>query len=163
MGSSPKKRGVQPGEPKQCAKCKAWLPFTPQYFMGHRQPKRGLLSHCRSCHVRYEQQLAEDSKARWMDKIMALQAYGGQCTCCGETEPVFLTFDHMVGGGSQHRRDDPQARRNMGTWLIKHHYPGGYRILCFNCHKAIQVGPKHLRGICPHTLCGGPPIQQGYT
>ena len=150
MGMSLKRRSVQPGGPKQCTKCKVWFPFLSQYFPTHRHAKRGLRSHCWRCQTAYDQGLRKASKDRWMDKLQALQAYGGCCVCCSESEPVFLTFDHMAGGGAQHRREDPLAQRSMGTWLIKNSYPAGFRILCFNCHRAIQAGPKHLGGICPH-------------
>ena len=93
--------------------------------------------------------IAKSSKA-WKYKLIALQAYGAVCVCCGETEPAFLTFDHIGGGGEQHRKADPLARKNIALWLIKHSFPGGFRLLCYNCHKAIDTGPRHLNGICPH-------------
>src|ERR1019366_4483037 len=33
-----------------------------------------------------------------------IAAYGGKCACCGETERIFLTIDHIGGGGAEHRR-----------------------------------------------------------
>src|SRR3990167_5629647 len=34
----------------------------------------------------------------------ALTAYGATCKCCGETRIEFLAFDHINGGGNEHRR-----------------------------------------------------------
>ena len=76
--------------------------------------------------------IAKSSKA-WKYKLIALQAYGAACVCCGETEPAFLTFDHIGGGGEQHRKADPLARKNIALWLIKHSFPEGFRLLCYNC------------------------------
>jgi hypothetical protein len=34
---------------------------------------------------------------------MVYDRYGGKCACCSETEFVFLSIDHIDGGGTQHR------------------------------------------------------------
>src|SRR5262252_4538483 len=41
---------------------------------------------------------------RWAQRLEMIAAYGGECACCGETEPVFLTLDHVNGDGAAHRR-----------------------------------------------------------
>lgn len=92
------------------------------------------------------------SAAYWRDKVVALEAYGGRCTCCGESEPSFLTFDHLEGGGGAHRRQDSLARKNISRWLIEQGYPPEFQILCMNCHHAIDNGPGHLQGKCPHRI-----------
>ena len=40
-------------------------------------------------------------RVRWWRELRAQmrRAYGDRCACCGETEPVFLTLDHVHGGG----------------------------------------------------------------
>lgn len=40
---------------------------------------------------------------RWKVKIRSemIAAYGGCCACCGETEPAFLSLDHIGGGGGR--------------------------------------------------------------
>ncbi|KKL51094.1 hypothetical protein LCGC14_2298970, partial [marine sediment metagenome] len=75
---------------------------------------------------------------------LALQHYGGTCTCCGEQDEAFLVFDHMKGGGSAHRRRDRTAIQ-IGSWLIRNGFPCEFQILCHNCNFA-----KHTRGQCPH-------------
>ena len=44
----------------------------------------------------------------------AIEAYGSKCSCCGESESRFLTFDHINNDGAEHRRvqrDRRHARR----------------------------------------------------
>lgn len=85
----------------------------------------------------------------WSAKLLALQAYGGFCECCKEANPVFLTFDHIAKDGADHRASDPSAKL-LAQWLVKHGFPDGFRVLCWNCHMAIDRGPRHLQGVCPH-------------
>lgn len=77
-------------------------------------------------------------------KLEMILAYGGMCSCCGETEIKFLTLEHLEGGGNQHRKEFSKASR---TWadLKKRGWPKGHTILCWNC----QMGKTHY-GICPH-------------
>lgn len=81
-------------------------------------------------------------------KRKAFEAYGGCfCACCGEAHIEFLSIDHIAGDGAEHRRE--LQRHSRGTvfyrWLSKHHYPPGFRVLCFNCNFAL--GAYHA---CPH-------------
>lgn len=77
---------------------------------------------------------------------MVLAAYGGCCTCCGETENHFLSIDHINGGGNKHKKEI--NRSNIYRWLVENNYPkDNFQILCFNCNMA-----KGFWGICPHQL-----------
>lgn len=82
-------------------------------------------------------------------------AYGGPvCACCGETETVVLTVDHINGGGNQHRRqiqkENPVVYRGDGSmlrkWLSDNNFPPGFQVLCFNCN-ASKGGNN---GVCHH-------------
>lgn len=81
------------------------------------------------------------------DRLEALQAYGGMCICCGETNQYFLSLDHSNFDGNI-------SRQQIGTgnvfvrWLKTRNYPQdlGLVVLCWNCHLA-----KDFYGICPHT------------
>lgn len=80
-------------------------------------------------------------------RLMALEHYGGSppsCRCCGETIIEFLSFDHINGGGSKHRKS---GIGNMSYWLVKNNFPIGFQILCHNCNQA-----KAYYGQCPHKL-----------
>ena len=101
---------------------------------------------------------------RYKEKIRAevFQRYGGDvCACCGEREHVFLTVDHIEGGGNLHRKElnrskDKKEKQAGGgghafhIWLKRQGFPPGYQILCFNCNFA-----KWKLGKCPHQKDAG--------
>ena len=131
-------RGLQPGMIKQCPKCKRYLTLDLEFWKRGKS-SGGFRAYCRPCDAQNEAKYRRrggQPSADWQIKLETLRLYGGQCVCCGETEPVFLTFDHIKGGGAQHRRDNPMARKNIGKWLKQHGAPEDFQILCFNCHKA---------------------------
>lgn len=73
----------------------------------------------------------------------AIAAYGGACSCCGETHAVFLAFDHVDDDGAAHRL---QVRPGAPfyRWLRDNGYPDSIQLLCHNCNWA------KWRGGCPH-------------
>lgn len=74
-------------------------------------------------------------------KLAVIAGYGGKCSCCGETEPDFLTVEHKNGDGKAHRA----LGISVYADLRKRGYPKGYTVHCFNCNIA-----KSLFGTCPH-------------
>ncbi|WP_148640053.1 hypothetical protein [Aureimonas sp. AU20] len=77
-------------------------------------------------------------------------AYGGPvCNCCGETEPLFLSIDHVNNDGNLHRKEIPKVNGgySMYVWLKRQGFPAGFQILCMNC----QTGKMRNNGICPHS------------
>lgn len=81
------------------------------------------------------------------DKMKALAAYGSKCSCCGESEPAFLTIDHLNNG-----RGNPANRKIEGwgsafyRWLKRADFPPDFQVLCFNCNCGRSVNG----GVCPH-------------
>lgn len=75
---------------------------------------------------------------------MVLDAYGGRCACCGEATPEFLSIDHINGGGSKHKRE---VKNHVYSWLVKHNFPKGFRLLCHNCNQS-----RGAYGLCPHEV-----------
>lgn len=71
--------------------------------------------------------------------------YGRVCACCNIDEPVFLTLDHIGGGGLADRKKSGNTR-NIIARLRREGWPPGYRVLCFNCNLAVSI-----QGFCPHT------------
>ena len=69
--------------------------------------------------------------------------YGGQCTCCGESERAFLTIDHVNNDGAEHKRI---IGSNLYRWLKKQGYPDDFQVLCWNCNS----GRARNGGVCPH-------------
>lgn len=81
-------------------------------------------------------------------KLRVLIAYSQDpptCACCSETNPGFLTIDHINGGGNAHRRE-VGGGNNLLIWLKKQDYPEGFQVLCFNCN----AGRYWNGGSCPH-------------
>lgn len=81
-------------------------------------------------------------------RVEALRRYSRtpepSCACCGEETLAFLTFEHVDGGGTQHRR-----RTGGGgfiSWLRTNGYPPGFEVLCMNCNHGRRVNG----GRCPH-------------
>jgi len=69
--------------------------------------------------------------------------YGWECACCGESNPGFLTLDHVNNDGHKHRKE---TTTHMYTWVINNDFPEGFQTLCWNCNMG-----KYLNGgICPH-------------
>jgi|SRR3990170_2753454 len=73
---------------------------------------------------------------------MCFDHYGRQCACCGETELLFLTFDHINGGGRRHSLKVGYIPR----WLVSQGFPDGFQVLCMNCN----LGRSINGGVCPH-------------
>lgn len=86
-------------------------------------------------------------RARLRLREQALTAYGGKCSCCGESTNEFLCIDHTDGNGAEHRRA-MGVKTGSGPiyrWLKTHDYPSGFRVLCHNCNLAFG-----FYGYCPH-------------
>ena len=97
------------------------------------------------------QLLLENKKKRYKVRarqllIEVLEAYGGAvCSCCGETEPLFLSIDHINEDGAEMRKIHGSGI-DFYRWLKKHDYPGGFQVLCMNCN----LGKAINGGQCPH-------------
>lgn len=80
----------------------------------------------------------------YTDKV--IDGYGGACTCCGETNRLFLTIDHVDGKGAEHRRSLGYGNRRLLLQIIAADFPPRFTILCFNCNS----GRARNGGTCPH-------------
>lgn len=89
------------------------------------------------------EKIVKNRERRQRLRIAAIEHYGGKCSCCGETEPLFLCIDHINGGGNQHRKT--LTTNSIGEWLFTHDYPKDFQVLCHNCNMA-----KGIYGQCPH-------------
>ena len=99
---------------------------------------------------KYPERIKENGKLAASLRRIALKAemmaaYGGACSCCGETNEVFLTLDHVGGGGAEHRKRVGPA---VYGDLKKRGWPkDGFRVLCMNCNWASRGG-----AMCPHEV-----------
>lgn len=82
---------------------------------------------------------------RQLLKLKVFIAYGGvKCACCGETDPIFLSIDHINNDGRKHR--ELIGNDKIYRYLFKNNFPKGFQVLCHNCNRG-----KYLNGgICPH-------------
>lgn len=82
-------------------------------------------------------------------KTLVYDHYGNECACCSESEPMFLSIDHINNDGYLETTASGKNRVG-GRWLcsriIARGYPDTYQILCMNCN----FGKKINKGICPH-------------
>ncbi len=76
-------------------------------------------------------------------KKLVFEHYGRKCACCGEEEEMFLTMDHINGGGIRHRK---KIGMKIHVWLFKNNFPDGFQTLCFNCNWGKYING----GVCPH-------------
>jgi hypothetical protein len=92
-------------------------------------------------------QMARDSHAAARKKLRdeLVEAYGGVCACknCPETNPAFLTLEHVNGDGRQHRA---KVGSHSYADLRRRGWPQeGYTLLCWNCNAMTRGGRA-----CPH-------------
>jgi hypothetical protein len=82
-------------------------------------------------------------------KIVIFKAYGNKCNCCGESNPKFLTIDHVNNDGGKFRKSNLsflKVNYNYYNWIIKNNFPSDLQLLCFNCNQ----GKAFNNGVCPH-------------
>jgi hypothetical protein len=78
-----------------------------------------------------------------------IASYGGECECCGETEPRFLTIDHVKGDGQESRRTFGSGNKLYRALKRKGFPKEGLRLLCYNCNCS-----RGQYGKCPHETKG---------
>lgn len=126
-------------ELKECSKCRLAKPL--DQFSPHARAKNGVHAYCKSCRVKDAQ-----NKKEALKKIV-YDYYGRECCCCHETEPLFLTLDHINNDGAEHRRTLKGNKiLALYQFLIDNDFPSTVQVLCCNCNRG-----KWLNGgICPH-------------
>jgi hypothetical protein len=100
--------------------------------------KNGLCVYCHRA-----RQNREHHRRKYAEVIAAL---GGRCACCGETNPGFLTIDHIHGGGREERERFGSGTTLLNKMIREGLSPEKYRVLCFNCN----CGRARNGGECPH-------------
>jgi 5-methylcytosine-specific restriction endonuclease McrA len=68
-------------------------------------------------------------------RLEVINAYGGKCCVCGESDPVVLELDHINGLNSV---DPTWARGGVGLHraIRRAGFPQGlFQVLCANCHR----------------------------
>lgn len=105
----------------------------------------------------------ESAKTKRLYEVMkgqVFKAYGGWvCACCGETEKLFLSIDHVFNNGAELKNNGTHGKSSMEfyRWLKNNDYPEGFQILCMNCN----IGKHKNGGVCPHqTRCNDYPERE---
>ena len=112
----------------------------------YRAERRRIASSYRANNLVQERARERKYRARIRQEVIA--AYGGKCTCCGESTPEFLVIDHTNNDGAAHRKEIGAAGGStIYKWLKKNDYPEGFQVLCHNCNMA-----KGFYGQCPHSM-----------
>lgn len=75
-----------------------------------------------------------------------IDAYGGRCACCGESEATFLELDHVDSDGAEHRRMIGRGAHATYKWAKDQGFPASFQLLCANCNQ----GRHRNGGVCPH-------------
>jgi len=118
--------------------------YHPKYYADN---KKRIRDYRREYKMANKERLCENNR-RYSQKIRegVMQAYGGKCVCCGESELDFLTIDHINGDGNQQRKDI-RSGKGFYIWLRDNNYPKkNFQILCRNCNYGKYIN----NGICPH-------------
>jgi hypothetical protein len=118
--------------------------YARRYYWAHAEERREYQRTRNPAHTR---EAVRKSRARLKAEIY--DRYGDKCACCGETEPKFLTLDHVNGGGRGHRASlGTKGASSLAVMydIKKRGYPPDFQILCFNCN----CGRQANGGICPH-------------
>ena len=141
-----------------CRRCKEEKPqeaFYPSYTKGPRG------NHwCKPCAASYAQSWRAKNRGRYSGIKRArytrlveqvYEGYGDLCSCCGESNPLFLSIDHVFNNGAVHRQQLNNGRRGpngerLYREVIARGFPRDYQLLCFNCN----LGRSRNKGVCPH-------------
>lgn len=123
-----------------------------RYLRKQGYPKNGYRVLCYNCNMArmLEEKMSipqRPAQVRYTRKVKAemVEAYGGKCVCCGESNPVLLALDHINGNGQSDRAMNGRGRV-MYARLKKLGYPRDeYRLLCHNCNMSLG-----FFGYCPH-------------
>lgn len=79
-------------------------------------------------------------------KYKVFKHYGNKCKCCGESNVLFFTIDHINNDGHLFRKENKHTGSSIYSWITKNNYPKYLQLLCYNCN----LGKARNKGICPH-------------
>lgn len=153
---------------KVCTKCGEAKAIT-EFYANKGGARPGLVaSECKECKKAYLKRHYQDPERRakvlaWSDsryqelRKQVFEHYGNKCACCGESEPLFLTLDHINNDGANQRRAlakqlgrkadyRSMAGKRMYYRFVKYGFPDDLQLLCSNCNH----GKFRNGGICPH-------------
>jgi hypothetical protein len=140
---------------RHCTSCHLWVHRSGFYsYKGQRLMGACKICACRKTLAIYHAdpmpkriQMAEKKRSR---KLAMIEAYGGECQCCGEKRWQFLGIDHIHGGGNAEQRELGGSSAVIRKLENAGWPKDEYRLLCHNCNcgRSSQNG----NGVCPHVF-----------
>ncbi len=126
-----------------CSTCKTTENLCPSPYARYKTKSYYI---CRGCNTRNQRA----KRARY--KALVYDHYGRKCNCCGETEILFLSVDHVNNDGNTHKHRSGQRVLGAALYgqIVSSGYPDSYQILCMNCN----YGKHKNSGVCPHEANG---------
>ncbi len=130
---------------KKCSRCTRTKGATK--FSVHARGLYKRMAWCKACQAEYQRDhrpgwyeenrakanaSARASVKRYRDAVLDL--YGGKCACCKEGKKNFLTLEHVLGGGSAHRRAKGSPYAFWKSVFEEGLCPDKYSVLCYNCN-----------------------------
>jgi len=99
-------------------------------------------------HREVRRKSAKKSQQKVRLKVIEHYSQGKMCcACCDESIIRFLTIDHIDNDGYKYKfKGEAHSSHRLWYFLIKHNFPDGYQVLCFNCN----LGKSGNKGTCPH-------------
>ncbi len=129
-----------------CSRCKQPTPAGD--FYANRARSSGTGIYCKTCEkassrpFRVSEEGRKGSRGRAkLRRMTIIEALGGKCACCGETQFEFLQYDHIHANGAEHRR---RLGRNIYPSDVRKDI-AQFQLLCANCNFA-----KGRHSECPH-------------
>ena len=119
---------------KICSHCNIWK--STDSYTKHNHVKSKLNPTCKTCHLK------TNKITNRMLKFEFILAYGGKCTCCGETGIEFLTVEHIKeyakinGIKLIYESTTDQLIRKLKALR----WPEGYTVLYYNCNMSTKHG-----------------------
>lgn len=115
------------------------------------QQNRKGCSSCLSAKSKSTCQFSKNNKEhmqqyRLLIKHEVIEKYGGNCSCCGEQQILFLTIDHKNNDGYRDRQIKSNSSISWYMSLRREDLRDDLQVLCFNCN----LGKSINKGICPH-------------
>ena len=109
---------------KHCANPSCNNEFEPSKYAPH---TRFCCQACKACSRRIMYGVKFNTKRRErnrVDRLAAIQAYGGCCAYCGDTDLDVLEIDHINNDGAKQRKELGASGTPMVAWLKKRNLMG---------------------------------------
>lgn len=81
-------------------------------------------------------------------KLKVIEKYGSKCNCCGESNYMLLTIDHINNDGACERSNPKFNQIKLYKNIANGNFYNDYQLLCYNCNHS-----KFNMQTCYHKIC----------